>query len=65
MTLLGFIALYLIASVGIGVYAATKVRNTSDYALAGRSLPLFVIVATTFATWFGSETVLGIPSKFV
>ncbi len=65
MTLLGFIALYLIASIGIGVYAATRVRNTADYALAGRSLPLFVIVATTFATWFGSETVLGIPSKFV
>lgn len=65
MTLLSFIALYLIVSVGIGVYAATRVKNTADYALAGRSLPLFVIVATTFATWFGSETVLGIPSKFV
>ena len=24
-----------------------------------------MIIATTFATWFGSETVLGIPSKFV
>ncbi|MEO8185770.1 MAG: sodium:solute symporter family protein [Burkholderiaceae bacterium] len=65
MTLLGFVALYLIASIGIGVYAATRVKNTADYALAGRSLPLFVIIATTFATWFGSETVLGIPSKFV
>ena len=65
MTLLGFIALYLIASIGIGIYAATRVKNTADYALAGRSLPLFVIIATTFATWFGSETVLGIPSKFV
>jgi SSS family transporter len=65
MTLVGFIALYLIASIGVGVYAARRVKNTADYALAGRSLPLFVIVATTFATWFGSETVLGIPSKFV
>lgn len=65
MTLLAFIALYLLASVGVGIYAAMRVKNTADYALAGRSLPLFVIVATTFATWFGSETVLGIPSKFV
>src|SRR5690242_21624258 len=24
-----------------------------------------MIVTTTFATWFGSETVLGIPAKFV
>ncbi len=65
MTLFVFVALYLIASIAIGIYAATRVKNTADYALAGRSLPLFVIVATTFATWFGSETVLGIPSKFV
>jgi solute:Na+ symporter, SSS family len=65
MTLIGFIALYLLVSIGIGLYAATRVKNTSDYAIAGRSLPLAVIIATTFATWFGSETVLGIPSKFI
>jgi SSS family transporter len=65
MTLITFVVLYLLVSIGIGLYAATRVRNTADYALAGRSLPLFIIVATTFATWFGSETVLGIPSKFV
>jgi solute:Na+ symporter, SSS family len=65
MTLIGFIVLYLLVSIGIGLYAATRVRNTTDYALASRALPLYIIVATTFATWFGSETVLGIPSKFV
>ena len=65
MTLIGFIVLYLLASIAIGLYAATRVKSTSDYTLAGRSLPLAVIIATTFATWFGSETVLGIPSKFV
>jgi len=65
MTLIAFIVLYLLVSIGIGLYAATRVKSTSDYAVAGRSLPLPVIIATTFATWFGSETVLGIPSKFV
>jgi SSS family transporter len=65
MTLIAFIALYLFVSIGIGLYAATRVRNTSDYALAGRSLPLIMVVTTTFATWFGSETVLGIPAKFI
>ncbi|GAB3668806.1 sodium:solute symporter family protein [Ramlibacter alkalitolerans] len=62
---MAFIALYLLASIGIGLYAATRVSNTADYAVAGRSLPLAVVVATTFATWFGSETVLGISSRFV
>ncbi|HQZ57267.1 MAG TPA: sodium:solute symporter family protein, partial [Ottowia sp.] len=37
----------------------------ADYAVAGRSLPLAVVIATTFATWFGSETVLGAPAQFV
>ena len=65
MTLPAFIVLYLLVSVGIGLYAATRVKNTADYAVAGRSLPLIMVVTTTFATWFGSETVLGIPSKFI
>ncbi|HMN20287.1 MAG TPA: sodium:solute symporter family protein [Ottowia sp.] len=63
--LVSFIALYLLASIAIGLYAATRVRNTADYAVAGRSLPLAVVVATTFATWFGSESVLGAPGQFV
>lgn len=64
-TLPAFIVLYLLISIGIGLYAATRVKNTADYAVAGRSLPLIMVVTTTFATWFGSETVLGIPAIFV
>ncbi|HET9702023.1 MAG TPA: sodium:solute symporter family protein [Burkholderiales bacterium] len=62
--MLWFVAAYLLVSVGIGLYAATKVHNTRDYVVAGRSLPFYVVTATVFATWFGSETVLGIPAKF-
>ncbi|MGA0570120.1 sodium:solute symporter family protein [Variovorax sp. VNK109] len=63
--LMTFIVLYLLASVAIGLLAARKVHNTADYAVAGRSLPLAVVIATTFATWFGSETVLGVSARFV
>ena len=63
--LIVFVVLYLIVSIGIGLYAATKVKNSADYVLAGRHLPLPFIVATVFATWFGSETVLGIPATFL
>jgi SSS family solute:Na+ symporter len=62
--MLWFVAAYLLVSVGIGLVAATKVHNTRDYVVAGRSLPFYVVTATVFATWFGSETVLGIPAKF-
>jgi len=60
-----FVALYLLVTVAIGLYAATRVKSSADFAVAGRSLPLAMIVTTTFATWFGSETVLGISARFV
>ncbi|MBM4124607.1 MAG: sodium:solute symporter [Nitrospira sp.] len=60
-----FVILYLLVSVGIGLYAGTRVHNTKDFAVAGRSLPLPIVTATVFATWFGAETVLGISATFV
>ena len=63
--LIWFVILYLLASIGIGLYAATRVHNVKDYVVAGRHLPLYVVTATVFATWFGAETVLGISAKFV
>lgn len=63
--LLGFVILYLCLSVGIGLFAATRVRSAKDFAVAGRSLPLPIVTATVFATWFGAEAVLGISATFV
>ena len=63
--LIAFVVLYLLASVAIGLFAAKRVKNTADYAVAGRSLALPVVIATTFATWFGAETVLGVSARFV
>ncbi|MDO9012887.1 MAG: sodium:solute symporter family protein [Gallionella sp.] len=63
--LIGFVVLYLLLSVAIGLYASTRVHNSRDFVVAGRNLPLPVVTATVFATWFGAETVLGIPATFV
>ena len=59
-----FIILYLLLSVGIGLFAATRVHNTKDFAVAGRSLPVPIVMATVFATWFGAEAVMGISATF-
>jgi SSS family transporter len=64
-TLITFVVLYLLGTLAIGVWAGTRIKNTTDFAIAGRSLPLIMVVTTTFATWFGAETVMGIPAKFV
>lgn len=63
--LLWFVILYLMVSVGIGLFAATRVHNAKDFAVAGRSLPLPVVTATVFATWFGAEAVFGVSATFV
>jgi len=63
--LIWFVALYLLASVGIGLFAATRVHNAKDFAVAGRSLPFPVVMATVFATWFGAESIFGISSTFL
>ncbi len=63
--LLTLVIVYLLVTIAIGLMAAKRVKNSADFAIAGRHLPLAMIVTTTFATWFGSETVLGIPAKFV
>ncbi|GAB3987854.1 sodium:solute symporter family protein [Spirosoma daeguense] len=63
--LLFCIAVYLLSNVAVGVWAARKVTTSQDFVLAGRGLPLFLAASVTFATWFGSETIMGAPAMFV
>ena len=59
------VAIYLLVSIGIGLFVATRVHNTRDFAVAGRILPLPVVTATVFATWFGAEAIFGVSATFV
>lgn len=63
--LLAFIILYLLATLLIGWWASTRVHSTQDFVIAGRNLPMFVAACALFATWFGSETIMGASSEFV
>ncbi len=59
-----FILLYLLLTLLVGYWASRRVKNAQDFALAGRNLPLGVSVACLFATWFGSEVIMGGPSEY-
>jgi SSS family transporter len=63
--LVAFVLAYLAVTVAIGLYASKFVKNSKDYLVAGRGLPLYMNVATVFATWFGAETVLSVSATFV
>ena len=62
--LIAFVALYMVVTIAIGLLAARRVHGAKDYLVAGRSLPLYMNVATVFATWFGAETVLSVSATF-
>ena len=59
------IVAYVLFTLLIGVMASRWVKNSRDFVLAGRRLPLLLASTALFATWFGSETVLGASSEFV
>src|SRR3979409_2393868 len=62
--LIASVVLYLLVTIAIGLWAAMRVKNSKDYVLAGRSLPLYMNTATVFATWFGAESVLSVSVEF-
>lgn len=63
--LLTSIIIYLGATVAIGAWSSKLVKNSNDFVLAGRSLPLFLSASALFATWFGSETIFGASSVYL
>jgi SSS family transporter len=58
------VLIYLAVTITIGLIAARRVHSARDYIVAGRALPLYMNVATVFATWFGAETVLSVSATF-
>jgi solute:Na+ symporter, SSS family len=62
--LIGCVIVYMAITVGIGIYASSRVKDSADFMVAGRSLPLYMNFACVFATWFGAETLLSVSAKF-
>lgn len=50
---------YLVLQLGIGAWVSRRIRTEADYLVAGRRLGYTLATFSIFATWFGSETVVG------
>lgn len=57
--MIAFIFTYLLFIIGVGFLSKKLIKSGKDYLLAGQSLPLSLSTFALFATWFGSETILG------
>ena len=53
------VALYLLGLLGLGALASRRIRNATDFVVAGRRLGLGLCTFTLFATWFGGGTMIG------
>lgn len=63
--LLTAIIIYIAVTVAVGAWSSKLVKNSNDFVLAGRQLPLFLSASALFATWFGSETIFGASSEYL
>jgi SSS family transporter len=50
---------YMTLMLLVGIYAARRTHSATEFAVAGRSLPLWLCTATIIATWFGGGTMMG------
>ena len=53
------VAVYLAGLLFLGAVASTRIRNATDFVVAGRRLGLGLCTFTLFATWFGGGTLIG------
>lgn len=53
------IIVYIVAQLGVAFWVSRRVRDETDFFLAGRRLGPWLATFTVFATWFGAETCIG------
>ena len=57
------VAIYVVIMIALGIYASTKSHTVTEFAVAGRSLPLWLCTATVIATWFGGGVMIGVAGS--
>ncbi len=50
---------YVLILLGIAVYKSRTVKSADDFMVAGRSVPVYMLVATLVCTWIGSGSLFG------
>jgi SSS family transporter len=57
-----FIIGFFAVRMAVGIWASRKVSDATDYIVAGRKLPIYMVGASVMATWFAAETLMGASS---
>lgn len=62
-TVITIMVVYLAIMIGIGLYARTRIKDATDYHLAGRRLGVMMMAGTLAATEIGGGSSVGVASK--
>jgi len=50
---------YLVLLIGLIIYKSRSVKNEEDFVVAGRGVPVYLLVGTLICTWIGSGSLFG------
>jgi len=53
------VTVYVLLLIGIAVHKSRTVKSADDFMVAGRSVPVYMLVATLVCTWIGSGSLFG------
>jgi SSS family solute:Na+ symporter/sodium/proline symporter len=59
MTYAIVVIVYVLMLLGISVYKSRSVKSADDFVVAGRNVPVYMLVATLVCTWIGSGSLFG------
>ena len=53
------VGVYVAIMLAVGIYSSKKTHSMAEFAVAGRSMPLWLCTTTIVATWFGGGMMIG------
>ena len=59
MIYIAVVTSYVLMLLGISVYKSRNVKTDEDFMVAGRGVPVYLLVATLVCTWIGSGSLFG------
>lgn len=59
MTYIVVVVVYVLLLLGISVYKSRTIKSSDDFMVAGRGVPVYMLVATLICTWIGSGSLFG------
>ncbi|MEO1245633.1 MAG: sodium:solute symporter family protein [Pseudomonadota bacterium] len=59
MIYIAVVTTYVLMLLGISVYKSRTIKSDEDFMVAGRGVPVYMLVATLVCTWIGSGSLFG------